>query len=157
MMAFFANNDYEVKTFGDGTRFFEPTIDVPTPQQDDNRKKIQAELDRLRERMKVSGPTFARAEVVWEQTMRLEGAASWRPLMPSTVDATNGVTLAIARNGSVMAGGANPGETILHDRGAGGTLEDHRPQARGPARCLAAQRRPGPRRLRQLPGERHSD
>ena len=112
MMAFFANNDYEVKTFGDGTRFFEPTIDVPTPQQDEQRKKIQAELDRMQERMKVSGPAFARGEAVWEHAMRLESSVSWRPLMPANVDASNGVMLAAGRDGSMIAGGANPGETV---------------------------------------------
>ena len=56
MMAFFQNSDYDVKTFGDGTRFFEATIDVPTPEQEAQRKKIQAELDRLDERMKARQP-----------------------------------------------------------------------------------------------------
>ena len=62
MMAFFQNNDYDVKTFGDGTRFFEATIDVPTPQQAEQRKKIQAELDRLDERMTAPSPALDRAQ-----------------------------------------------------------------------------------------------
>ena len=85
MMAFFQNNDYEVKTFGDGTRFFEPTIDVPTPEQDAKRKTIQAEIDRLNEQHE--GQT-ARART----RRRPRGSrrcgwsrhAAWRSLTPAT-------------------------------------------------------------------------
>ena len=47
MMAFFQNGDYDVRTSGDGTRYIEPAIDVPTPEQEAERKTIQAEIDRL--------------------------------------------------------------------------------------------------------------
>ena len=38
MMAFFQNSYYDSRTFGDGTRYFEATIDVPTPEQEARRK-----------------------------------------------------------------------------------------------------------------------
>jgi hypothetical protein len=38
MMAFFQNSDFDAKTFGDGTRYFEATIDVPTPEQEASEK-----------------------------------------------------------------------------------------------------------------------
>ena len=47
MLAFFANTDYDVRTFGDGTRFFEATLDLATPEQEEQRKTIQADIDRL--------------------------------------------------------------------------------------------------------------
>ena len=47
MMAFFQNSDYDSRTFGDGTRYFEATVDVPTPEQEARRKTIQEEIDRL--------------------------------------------------------------------------------------------------------------
>ena len=112
MMAFFSNNEYDVKTFGDGTRFYEGTIDVPTPQQAEQRKKIQTELDRLDERMTASSPALDRAQAVWEQSMRLGTSAVWSVLTPVTLDATHGVTLNAAPNGSVLASGANPPATI---------------------------------------------
>ena len=34
LLAFFANNDYDGRTFGDGTRYFEPTLDLATPEQE---------------------------------------------------------------------------------------------------------------------------
>ena len=45
MMAFFANTDYEVRKLGDGTKFTETEIDVPTPDQEARKKAIQVELE----------------------------------------------------------------------------------------------------------------
>ncbi|HEY7057224.1 MAG TPA: PSD1 and planctomycete cytochrome C domain-containing protein [Vicinamibacterales bacterium] len=120
MMAFFSNNDYEVKTFGDGTRFYEPTIDVPTPRQEEQRKKIQTELVPLKEKMKAASPALDRAQAVWEQAMRLEASTSWKVLTPVSVAATGDVTLTAARDGSVLASGTNPGATVYTVQGSAG-------------------------------------
>ena len=50
MMAFFGNSEYEVRKLGDGTKFTETEIDLPTPEQEAKRKTIQAELDLLERR-----------------------------------------------------------------------------------------------------------
>ena len=34
LLAFFANSDYESRTFGDGTRYFEARLDLATPEQE---------------------------------------------------------------------------------------------------------------------------
>ena len=39
-LAFFANGDFESRTFGDGTRYFEPTLDLATADQEKARKEI---------------------------------------------------------------------------------------------------------------------
>ena len=73
MMAFFQNSDYEVRTLGDGTKYIEPAIDLPTPEQEAKRKTIQAEIDRLNDA--AAGPRrppSTRAQAAWEQAMRLE-------------------------------------------------------------------------------------
>ena len=59
MMAFFQNSYYDSRTFGDGTRYFEATIDVPTPEQEARRKKIQEEIDRLDAAVKLDTPAIA--------------------------------------------------------------------------------------------------
>ena len=61
-MAFFSNTDYEVRKLGDGTKFIETTIDVPTPEQEATRKTIQAEIDRLNEQLKAETPALERAQ-----------------------------------------------------------------------------------------------
>jgi hypothetical protein len=112
LMAFFANTDYQVRTFGDGTRFFEAVIDLPTPEQEARRKTIQAEIDRLTEEMATATPALERAQALWEEAMRVEASSAWTVLTPTNISATGGVELTLAGDGSVIASGANPGETI---------------------------------------------
>jgi hypothetical protein len=112
MMAFFQNGDYDVRTSSDGTRYIEPAIDVPAPEQEEARKAIQAEIDRLNGQLKAESPALARAQAAWEREMRLEPATAWRVLTPTSVAADGGVVLRAAPDGSVLASGPNPGETI---------------------------------------------
>jgi mono/diheme cytochrome c family protein len=110
LMAFFANSDYQVRTFGDGTRFIEPVIDLPTPEQEAKRKTIQAEIDRLNARMAADTPALDEEQAVWEEAMRRE-PSTWTVLTPRNLSATGGVRLTAAPDGSVIATGPNPGET----------------------------------------------
>jgi hypothetical protein len=111
LMAFFQNTDYQSRTFSDGTRFSEAIIDLPTPEQETKRKTIQAEIDKLNEQMKVSTPAFERAQAEWEQAARSEASLHWTTIAPKEIEATGGVQLTAAADGSVIASGANPGET----------------------------------------------
>jgi hypothetical protein len=130
MMAFFANTDYEVRKHGDGTKFSETMIDVPTPEQEATRKTIQAEIDRLNAQLQTQTPALDAAQAVWEQTMRTEPALQWKVLTPKSLAADGGVVLTPVRaeapagpgkapetgarpahDGSVIATSANPGET----------------------------------------------
>jgi len=131
MMAFFQNSDYDVRTFGDGTRYFETSIDVPTPEQVEKRKTIQAEIDRLSEQVKAESPVLARAQAVWERAMRLEPTTGWQVLTPKSLAADGNVTLRAAQDGSVLASGPNPGQTIY-------TIEAVAPLARVTAIRLEA-------------------
>jgi hypothetical protein len=112
MMAFFSNSAYDVRALGDGTKFSETMIDVATPEQEAKRKILQAEIDRLNEQLKADTPALAAGQLGWEHSMRLEPTAAWRVLRPSHVAATAGVELTAAPDGTVLASGANPAETI---------------------------------------------
>ncbi len=112
MMAFFQNVDYDSQVFGDGTRYFEPTIDVPTPEQETNKKTIQADIDRLNQQLKIESPALMRAQAAWEQQMRLEPARGWRVLTPKSLAADGDAILRADPDGSILASGPNPGETI---------------------------------------------
>jgi hypothetical protein len=113
MMAFFQNSYYDSRTFGDGTRYFEATIDVATPEQEAKRKKIQEEIDRLDAAIKADNPALVHEQAAWEQEMRLEPSSAWRVLMPSRAAADGGVIVTVQADGSVLASGPNPGETIF--------------------------------------------
>ena len=108
LMAFFTNTDYEVRKLGDGTKFSETMIDVPTPEQEANRKTIQAEIDRVNEELKTQTPALDRAQVLWETSMRREAAARWSTLIPQRVTATSHAVLTASPDGSVVASGPNP-------------------------------------------------
>jgi hypothetical protein len=111
MMAFFQNIDYDSQAFGDGTRYFEPTIDVATPEQEAKKKTIQAEIDRLTAQLKIETPALAQAQTVWEQETRLVASTAWHVLTPKSLAAGGDVVLAADADGSVLASGPNPGET----------------------------------------------
>jgi hypothetical protein len=112
MMAFFQNSDFDSKTFGDGTRYFEATRDVPTPEQEARRKTIQEEIDKLQSTMKADTPELSREQAAWEQEMRAEVPTSWQVLTPTRVAADGGVVLTAGHDGSIAASGPNPGETV---------------------------------------------
>ncbi len=112
MMAFFQNSYYDSRTFGDGTRYFEATIDVPTPDQEAKRKTIQGEIDKLDAVLKADSPEISREQAAWEQQMRLEPSTAWHTMTPGRVAADGGVILTAVQDGSVLASGANPGETV---------------------------------------------
>lgn len=107
MLAFFANADYESRTFGDGTRFFEPTLDLATAEQETARKNQQAEIDRLEQELKAVTPAVRDAQEKWEASMR-SADTGWTRLVPESVSATNGVVLNVLQDGSVLASGDNP-------------------------------------------------
>jgi len=106
-LAFFANGDFESRTFGDGTRYFEPTLDLATPDQEAARKELQARVDQLDRELKTVTPAVREAQERWEQSIR-SAERSWTPLAPRTIAATNGVVLKALPDGSVLASGANP-------------------------------------------------
>jgi hypothetical protein len=112
VMAFFSNTDYEVRRLGDGTKFSETAIDVPTPEQEAQRKTIQTELDGLNEKIATQTPALDRAQVLWEQATRREPALRWTVLTPKVMESTGGVELALQPDGSVLASGPNPGYAV---------------------------------------------
>ena len=153
MMAFFGNSDYEVRKLGDGTKFTETQIDLPTPEQEARQKTIQAELDLLNAQIRTQTPALDRAQVEWEQAARLEPSLRWKVLTPKSLAAERG------RGPDAGAGRVDhglerqPGRDDLHDRGRRGSPAHHGDSARGTARSVAAERRSRARHLRQLPAE----
>ncbi len=109
MMAFFTNTAYEVRKLGDGTKFTETMIDVPTSEQEASRKTIQAEIDRVNQELKADSAVVDRSQVLWEQTMRAEPALRWQVLTPKTLDGAGGAVLTASADGSILVSGANPG------------------------------------------------
>ena len=117
MMAFFSNTDYEVRRLGDGTKFTEASIDVPTPEQEAQRKVLQSEIDVLTAKLDTQTPALDRAQRLWEASARGEAAARWRVLTPDVLDGGE-VTLTSQADGSVLATGPSPGYAVYTIEGA---------------------------------------
>ena len=110
VLSFFANTDYDSRKFGDGTRYFESTLDLASPEQESARKQLQGEIDQLDRTLTTLTPELAEAQERWEQSVRA-AEQSWTPLAPDASSATNGVVLAAQPDGSVLASGPNPSLT----------------------------------------------
>ena len=109
-LAFFANADFDSRSFGDGTRYFEPSLDLATPEQEKARKELQAKIDRVDQELKTVTPEVRDAQDRWEASLRT-ALADWTPLVPQRAAATNGVVLKVQPDGSVLASGPNPALT----------------------------------------------
>ena len=88
--------------------------------------------------------------------MRLEPSTAWQVLTPASLAADGGVVLRAAPDGSVLASGPNPGETIYTIEARDLVAARHGGPSRSAAGSVAAEGRTGPRPVRQLPDERHS-
>jgi len=110
LMAFFANPAYRSETFGDGTRYFEPVLDLATPEQDAARQGLRTKLKSLEDALAKGSPERAAEQARWEAGIR-EAAQAWTTLLPSHASASHGAKLSVREDGSVVAGGANPSTT----------------------------------------------
>ena len=106
-LAFFANSDFETRTAGDGTRYLEPTLDLATPEQEQQRKELQARIDQIDQELKTVTPELREAQEQWERSLTA-AQDGWTPLKAVKASATNGVALRILPDGSMLASGPNP-------------------------------------------------
>ena len=110
LLAFFANSDFDSRSFGDGTRYFEPTLELATPEQEAARKELQAAVEGLDKQLKTMTPELAEAQDAWETALRA-ARDGWTAVAPSSVEATNGVVLRALPDGSILAAGTNAAAT----------------------------------------------
>ncbi len=110
LLSFFANNDYDGRSFGDGTRYFEPALELATPEQETARKEHQSQIERLDQQLKTPTPELTAAQHTWEESLRAS-FAGWTLVTPASAAATNGVTLRVLPDGSVLASGVNAAAT----------------------------------------------
>ena len=108
LLAFFDNVEYSVFGKPGGDRWIhEPTIDLPTPEQEKRRATLAAELKTLEARMDDPDEKIDAAYPAWEQSMR-ETDAMWTAVPPDKARA-DAATLTAQEDGSVIASGKHPG------------------------------------------------
>ena len=114
--AFFNNADYRIGYQGVGmgeeTRFIlEPQIDLPTPGQEAQRDRIEAEIKQLERTLDNQPPELDPVQAEWERELIAE-SDKWVTLVPAATETTGGTTLTPLADQSILASGANPESEI---------------------------------------------
>ena len=153
LLSFFANNDYDGRAFGDGTRYFEPALELATPEQESARKELQANIERLDQQLKTPTPELTAAQKTWEESLRrLAGRMDGRHTGVGERDQRRRASRAARWLGAGFRRQRRGDE--LHRLRPPAADGDHRRSHRGAAGRLAAARRSGSRRIRPLPCDR---
>ena len=108
LLAFFSNVEYTVHGQQGGDHWIaEPTLDLPSPEQEKKRSALADELKALNAKLKDPSPEIDDAQPAWEQSMAAL-AAQWTTLTPVEAQATT-ATLTKKDDGSVLASGVQAG------------------------------------------------
>ena len=85
----------------------QPETKIPTPEQAEKARAIDAEIASLTRLLDSPTPELAAAQAAWEQS---PGAADpeWTTLNPESARSAEGATLTIRDDGSILASGKNP-------------------------------------------------
>jgi hypothetical protein len=104
LMAFFTN---AVKKAVTSTKYEEAQLDLPTPEQEQQRASLKARIEQIEAKLKTSTPELESDQKDWESKV-LRAGADWVVVKPERLVATSGTVLAAQPDGSVVASGANP-------------------------------------------------
>jgi hypothetical protein len=116
-MAFFNNAQKTAEDYGDtSTKWVEPKLDLPTPEQQIARKKLQDEIKSVEDKIKTAD--LDREQADWERGIR-SAAGTWKTLTPQTMTAKSGTILTQQKDGSILASGPNPSDEALTFESAG--------------------------------------
>ena len=108
MLAFFDNAVYQDLNLGQGQGWVEePSIELPTPEQEAKAKELRAEIAKLQQVLDTSTSELEAAQANWERQMKA-APASWAVLHPATAVSKGGATLKVLDDQSVLATGKNP-------------------------------------------------
>jgi mono/diheme cytochrome c family protein len=114
LMAFFDNTEYQIgyqSPNDENSRYIlEPQISLPTPEQEEKRKSIDAEIKQLEVRLKTQTPELDAEQVKWEREL-LDEQNKWTTLDPIKLESNEGgggATLKKLDDKSVLACGAAP-------------------------------------------------
>jgi hypothetical protein len=108
LMAFFDNHEYKILELGNSEGWVvEPELEMPTPEQAAQRKKLRSEIAQLEAKLKADTPELTAAQAMWERE-QLNDAKNWTTLDPTTFNSTNGTTFTKLEDKSLLASGATP-------------------------------------------------
>jgi len=94
-----------------------PFLAVPTADDRARLVSMNSELAQLEAELSAPNPALDAAESKWATERGAELARRWLTWLPETAEATHGATLTVAPDGSIVAGGENPHQTVYELRG----------------------------------------
>jgi hypothetical protein len=111
LTAFFDNAEYQI--FGrDSERYvMEPQISLPTPEQEEKRKSLDAEIKQIEARFKTHTPELDAEQAKWEREI-LDERNKWTTLDPIKLESAGGATLKKLDDKSVLVSGAAPDRDV---------------------------------------------
>jgi hypothetical protein len=108
-MAFFDNAEYQIgyqSPGEDNSRFIlEPQLNLPTPEQEENRKTLDATIKQIETKLKTQTRELDVEQSKWEHDL-LDEQNKWIPLDPVKLESTGGATLKKLEDKSVLVSGA---------------------------------------------------
>ena len=107
-MAFFDNAEYQIASQSPGDQnsryVLEPQLSLPTPDQEEKRNLIEAELKELEAKLKTSTPELEIEQAKWERE-ELNEQNKWIVLDPLNLESTGGATMKKLSDKSVLVSG----------------------------------------------------
>ena len=108
LMAFFSNAEKKViANGGESSKYEEPNLDLPTPEQEQRRSVLKERIAALENRLDTDTPELRQEQREWERRV-LGAAADWTTVAFDNVKATGGSVLERKPDGSIVASGDNP-------------------------------------------------
>lgn len=108
VMAFFNSGKKSAKEYGDtSTKWDEPVLDLPTPEQEQKRAELDSRIKSLEEKLKTHTPELEAAQRAWEKRV-LQSSKDWTTLVPSKAESSSGAKLEPQQAGLILVTGENP-------------------------------------------------
>ncbi len=107
LMAFFDNADYQIVGVGSERYVLEPQISLPTPEQEERRNALDAEIKQTEVKLNTRTPELDAEMAKWERDM-LDERNKWTTLDLIKLESTGGATLKKLDDKSALVSGAAP-------------------------------------------------
>ncbi len=104
LMAFFDNSEYRIAGGGSERYVVEPQISLPTPEQEEKRKALDAEIKQIEAKLNTQTPELDAEQIKWERET-LDERNKWTALDPIKLESTGGSTLKKLDDKSALVSG----------------------------------------------------
>jgi hypothetical protein len=121
LMAFFSNGAKKaISNGGSSSKYEEPILEFPTPEQEQARAALKARIEALEAKFKSTTPKLEHEQAEWEKQV-LRASSDWSHIKPLLLHASGGTNLQAQQDGRILASGDNPRQQTYIIEGVVGT------------------------------------